>query len=386
MIKLKTFDVIIAGAGSVGVPAAAALCDLGLKTLILDMHPSPGQGENKHAIGGVRASHSEPGKILTCRRSIEIYSTWHEQYGEDIEWRNGGYLFPVFRKKDESVLRSLLPLQKEFGLKIDFVDAEEIKAIVPGINSKGLRGGTYSPKDGSISPLRSIHAFYRRATGLGATFHFKEEIKKILIKSGKVTGVSTDKGKYAAPVVIDAAGPFSAKLCKTINAPVRVIPESHEAAITEPVHPFFHCMLVDIRPSRGSNNFYFYQNRHGQIIFCLTPDPPMVGTEKGETSVFLPLACKRLIRVLPRLKNIRVRRMWRGLYPMTPDGSPIVGWNRNLKGLLHATGMCGQGLMLAPGLAEVIARMVYGQTTKTDKTILEAFSPQRKFKDQEALK
>jgi sarcosine oxidase subunit beta len=71
---------------------------------------------------------------------------------------------------------------------------------------------------------------------------------------------------------------------------------------------------------------------------------------------------------------------------MTPDGSPLVGWNPDLKGLLHATGMCGQGLMLAPGVAEVVARLVAGKTTPNDRIILEEFSPTRDFKKEEALK
>ncbi|MCP4688853.1 MAG: sulfurtransferase, partial [Desulfobacterales bacterium] len=45
---MNNFDVIIAGAGSIGAPAAMALGELGVKTLVLDRHPSPGQGENKH--------------------------------------------------------------------------------------------------------------------------------------------------------------------------------------------------------------------------------------------------------------------------------------------------------------------------------------------------
>ena len=71
---------------------------------------------------------------------------------------------------------------------------------------------------------------------------------------------------------------------------------------------------------------------------------------------------------------------------MTPDGAPLVGWNREVKGLLHSTGMCGQGLMLAPGVAELAARMVAGQTTADDKIIIEEFSPYRKFEADEALK
>jgi glycine/D-amino acid oxidase-like deaminating enzyme len=57
-----------------------------------------------------------------------------------------------------------------------------------------------------------------------------------------------------------------------------------------------------------------------------------------------------------------------------------------VKGLLHVTGMCGQGLMLAAGLSEVVARVIAGQTSETDKTVLEEFSPYRKFETEEALK
>jgi sarcosine oxidase subunit beta len=198
--------------------------------------------------------------------------------------------------------------------------------------------------------------------------------------------VVTNRSRYHAPVVIDAAGPFSQQLCKTVNIDIPVIPDSHEGAITEPVQPFFKCMVVDLRPAPGSKNYYFYQNQHGQVVFCITPDPPIIGKDKRETSAFLPQVCSRLVRLLPRLKNLRVRRTWRGLYPMTPDGSPLVGWNREVKGLLHVTGMCGQGLMLAPGISEVVARLISGTTTENDRIILKEFSPYRTFEDQEALK
>jgi sarcosine oxidase subunit beta len=71
---------------------------------------------------------------------------------------------------------------------------------------------------------------------------------------------------------------------------------------------------------------------------------------------------------------------------MTPDGSPVVGWNRQVNGLLHATGMCGQGLMLGPGTGEMVARMIADQTTDDDQMVLEEFSPYRKFVGEEALK
>lgn len=386
VVILKKSDVIIVGAGSVGVPTAMALGELGVKTVVIDMHPSPGQGENKHAIGGIRATHSQPGKILSCRRSLEIFAAWEELYGDPIEWLEGGYAFPVYRKKDETMLKRLLPVQKKYGLNIDFMGPEEIQQLIPGINMQDLRGGTFSPDDVSISPLLTVNAFYRRAINLGVEFYFKEHVNNIRVKDGKVIGITTHRAKYSAAVVVDTAGPFSKELGQTVGVDVPVIPDSHEGAITEPVRSFFKCMVVDIRPGPGSKNFYFYQNLHGQVVFCITPDPPILGTAKGETSVFLPQVCARIVHLLPRLKNLRVRRTWRGLYPMTPDGSPLVGWNRQVKGLLHATGMCGQGLMLGPGIGEVVARMITQQTTESDQIILNEFWPYRKFAGQEALK
>jgi len=382
----KPYDAIIAGAGSVGMPTAMYLGEKGLRTLVIDMHPSPGQGENKHAIGGVRATHSAPGKILACLRSLQILSTWQQVRGDDIEWLQGGYLYPVYRESDADLLKNLLPLQQSYGLKINFVGPREVAAILPGINAGGLLGGTFAPEDGSISPLLVANAYYRRAVSLGVEFRFKERIERLLIQQGRVTGVATDRGRYEARMAVDAAGPFSPALCATAGIAIPVAPDCHEAAITEPVHPFFHCMVVDVRPAPGSKNFYFYQNRHGQVVFCITPDPPIAGTDKRETSVFLPQICTRLVHLLPRLKNLRVRRTWRGLYPMTPDGSPIVGWNRAAQGLVHATGMCGQGLMLGTGVGEIVSRLITGTTTENDEIILKEFSPYREFKGMEKLK
>ena len=60
-----------------------------------------------------------------------------------------------------------------------------------------------------------------------------------------------------------------------------------------------------------------------------------------------------MVDLVPRLRHLKVRRTWRGLYPMTPDGFPIVGKERELAGYYHAVGMCGQGYMLGPGIKDV---------------------------------
>jgi sarcosine oxidase subunit beta len=386
MTEIRHYDVIVIGAGSVGAPTAFSLAEAGVRTLVIDQRPSVGQGSNKAAIGGIRATHSDPAKIRLCLRSIEIFSTWKERYGDDIEWYKGGYLFVAYTDREGKILQDLLTIQKPYGLNIDWLDKGELLKVCPDLNCKGLIGGTFSPDDGNASPLLVAHAFYANAQRLGAEFHFNETVSAISIDGGRVRGVKTDKGEYGAGVVINAAGAWAAPVAQMVGLDVPVKPDSHEAAITEPVARFLNPMVVDIRPVAGSANYYFYQHYTGQIVFCITPSPSIWGQDTRETSEFLPMVARRMVDVMPRLANIRVRRTWRGLYPMTPDGFPIVGWAKEVQGYLLAVGMCGQGLMLGPGLAELLSRMVRQQTTESDQEILQILSPSRQFAGQEKLK
>ena len=100
-------------------------------------------------------------------------------------------------------------------------------------------------------------------------------------------------------------------------------------------------------------------------------------------SEFLPTIAKRLIDLIPALKNILVRRTWRGLYPMTPDGSPIVGKLEGAGGILAGVGMCGQGLMLGPGVAECLADIITTGKSGMEQSVLDTLSPYRDFHAQE---
>jgi sarcosine oxidase subunit beta len=380
------YDAIIIGAGSVGAPAALALAEHGVRTLVVDSGASAGQGSNKKAIGGIRATHSDPAKIRLCLRSLEIAGNWERARGDNIEWYRGGYAFVAYHEQEEKTLKDLLVIQKRFGLNIDWLDAREMLAAIPDLNPEGLLGGTLSPDDGHCSPLLLGHAFYAHARLAGAEFHFNEPVLAILTEGGRVRGIRTPCAQYDAGVVINAAGARAREVAALAGLDIPVRPDAHEAAITEPVAHFLDPMVVDISPAPGSTNYYFYQHRTGQVVFCITPNPPLWGDDTRETSAFLPLIARRMVSLMPRLANIRVRRTWRGLYPMTPDGSPIVGWAREVDGFLLATGMCGQGFMLGAGLGELLARLVLHQETSGDVEILEILSPYRKFAGQEALK
>ncbi|HCF61231.1 MAG TPA: sulfurtransferase [Myxococcales bacterium] len=386
-MSTAVYDAVVVGAGSVGLPAAMEMAEQGLKVLCIDQFASPGQGSNKAAIGGIRATHSSPAKIRLCLDSIRVFSTWKERRGDNIEWFQSGYLFVAYREEEERILKDLLKVQKSYGLNIDWHDKESLLELVPSLKKEGLRGGTYSPEDGSASPQLSSHAFYQRAKALGVGFRLGERVTSIIRRKGKVVGVRTDKGGYATGTVVNAAGAWARQLAQSGGLDVPVQPDCHEAGITEPTARFLKPMVVDLRPEPGSRNYYFYQHGEpGQVLFCITPEPQILGTDRRETSSFLPMIARRMVDLMPRLANVKVRRTWRGLYPNTPDGSPIIGPSPTLQGYIDAVGMCGQGYMLGPGVGALVSRMVTGKLSGADGEVLKELAPGREFGGTEALK
>jgi len=383
---VKAYDLAIVGAGSVGLPTALAAARRGLSTLVLDARASPGQGDNKRAIGGVRATHSEAAKIQVCLRSIRIFSEWKEREGDDLGLRKGGYLFVVYRAEDEKMLKDLLVIQKAQGLNIDWVPPERVRGIVPGIRAADLRGGTYSPDDINLSPLRCAVAFHSAAARAGVEFHFSERVIGIDVAGGHVRAVRTNKGAYATRNILNAAGADAAEVGRLVGIELPVFPDVHEAGITEPVQRLFDPLLVDIRPTPGGKNCYFFQNSENRIEFCLTPDPLIPGMNRESTSAFLPMMARRMIDLMPCLASVRVRRTWRGCYPQTPDGGPIVGSAEAPAGYHYAVGMCGQGFMLGPGLAEDIVSLVMEGRPVTDHDVFSSFRLDRNFGKVEKLK
>lgn len=326
-----------------------------------------------------------------CQRSIEVFSTWKDLHGDDIWWEKGGYSFLAFTEEHEKILKDTVRQQKRYGLNINYIDKEKIKELIPGINSKDLLGGTYSPEDGNASPLLSLHSFYRKSKELGAKYKFNEEVIDIITNDKAVLSVKTTKAEYKTQYVINAAGGRAKSVGDMIGIDLPVVPESHEAGITEPVKKFFSTMVIDTKPATDakfgdSKNYYFYQNKEGKIIFCLTPEPNIPGLDRLETSSYLPQISKRMVKLLPRLINIKIRRTWRGLYPMTPDGNPIIGKVNNIEGYINAVGLCGQGFMLGPGLAELLSRLLTDKVNQKDKEILNELVYGRDFYKVEDLK
>jgi sarcosine oxidase subunit beta len=265
---------------------------------------------------------------------------------------------------------------------------------VPGINENNLIGGTFSPNDGQVSPLLSSESFTYETMKLGGEFRYNVSVKGLLSIKNKDTltikGIKTNKGDFKSNVVVNAAGAHATSICKFAGLNIPVNPDSHEAGITAPLKQFLNPLVVDIRPGEEGKtaNFYFGQNAEGPIIFCYTPIKLFTGEDRRCTSEFMPIMARRLVDLIPRLKNVTIRRLWRGLYPMTPDGIAVVGKPSNIDGFYLGIGMCGQGFMMGPGVGFNLASLITKGKPAINKEVFDLLSPDRDFYSgkKEALK
>jgi sarcosine oxidase subunit beta len=381
---MEQYDIIIIGAGSVGTPTAMALGEIGgFKVAVIEKNAEVGQGQNNRALGGVRATHTNFSKIITCLESVEIFSNWEKKHGDDIGWSKGGYSFIAYSKEHEELLKKGIDIQKSLGLKNDWMNAEQISELIPGIIQTGLRGGSYSPDDGRASPPLAIKTFYKYALSLDVEFKFKEIVKNLSIKDNKIKRVITNKDEYETTWVINAAGISASKIGALVELDLPVYPELHKAGITESVRSleyFTKPLVVDIRSVPDCNNFYFFQNQEDKIAFTISPTHKIPSYDD-----IAPIFAERMEMLIPGIKSLKVLHKWAGAYPMTPDGIPMVGTVDSIEGYINTVGMCGQGFMSGPGIGQLVSRVITNKLTEADKEVLEGFSLNRSFKEPEIL-
>ncbi len=375
-------DVIIIGAGSIGVPTALAIAEKGYHVRVIERNTGPGMALNSKAIGGVRSTHSSQAKAMLCQESMQIFSTWCDRTGEEIGWYRGGYLFPSYTSKHTSTLMDIARELTLHGLSANWLNPDQMQKAFPWIITHHLEGGLHSPMDGRANPKLANAAFYKACLNLGVQFNFNEKVTAFKFNKGSIDCVVTSKGEYNTQFAIIAAGAFANEVGKMTGLSIPLKLEPHTAgnvSITpkENLDP----LVIDLRPSEGTEMFYFFQNKEGNITFTIDPNKPI-----RDPTLLSHIIDQRLQLLFQNKVKGKILDYWSGVYPMTPDGTPIIGPVPNMKGLLVAVGMGGQGFMLGPGVGRLLARIIDDSITAGDKKILEELIITRKFAQKEKLK
>jgi len=347
---INTADVIVIGGGIIGTATGYYLAKKGLKVYLFEKDYLTA-GSTGRCIGGIRQQFSTATSITVAMEAMKKFRNLHEELEQDVEFYPGGYLFLAHNKEKEDTYTKLIALQNSMGLDVDYVDASRIEKLVPGINTQNLLGGAYCPIDAQANPFLIVDGYAKGIRKVGKIFTHTE-VTSINVKNGRAESITTKNGDtYSAGVIVNATGPLLEHVSELAGIDVPVKPERHEAMITEPMERFFDMMIVDYRP----DGCYFNQKwGKGSIIGCYTPIPNIPGLDCGASFEFAKEMGRRMARLIPKLKNIKIIRQWSGSYAMTPDGNPVLD-RTAVKNFWVIGGMCGHGFMLGPEIGWIAA-------------------------------
>lgn len=359
------FDVIVIGGGIIGLATAYYLTRQNQSVLVLEKEYI-GAGSTGRCISGVRAQFSTETSIKIAMHSIELFKRMENDFGFPVEWAPSGYLFLAHDAARKAAFEKVLTLQRQLGLEVRLLTKAEITDHFPYLNATDLIAGTFCPSDGQADPFKVLKGYFLGIKKLGGVIKTRTEVIGIESKGVERFQVVTRDGeRFQAPKVLNAAGPYAREVGQMVGLSLPVEPERHEALITEPVEYMHIPMIVDYRADGG----YFVQRLTGQFVGCYTPVPRVPGHDLSSSLEFLSDMPRRMMRLVPALRDVAVVRQWGGSYSMTPDGNPIVD-ETEIPGFFVSAGMCGHGFMLGPALGQYLAEFMLYQKWPFDMSEL----------------
>lgn len=354
----ETAEVVIIGGGIVGSSVAYHLARQGCTdVVIIEREEKQGLGSTSKSMGGVRAQFATPINIQMSIYSIDFFSRFEEETGHTADYRAHGYLFAATTDAHLNYLRENQEKQRSFGLNnAVLVTRDEIVGMIPQLMADDIIGGSYCPTDGFVDPNSVLTGFSKSARERGVRLQLNTEVTGLSVKDGAIKGVKTNKGEIVANKVVNAAGPWAARVAEMAGAQLPVTPLRRQIVKTQRCDflPAKFPMLIDM-----STGFHF--RREGDAILMAWPDDQETyGFKTAFTTEFIEKILIHAVNRVPQFADLGVNphQCWAGMYEVSPDHHAIIGQDPGVRGLFYANGFSGHGVMHSPASGRIVADLV----------------------------
>ena len=321
--------IVVAGAGAVGASIAYHLSRRGAKDVVLCDRGEIASGATGKAMGGVRQQFSTEPEVRLAQASVELFQELGAPLFEQV-----GYLFLATTAEGLVELDARAELQRGFGVPVERTDA----SAVPGLRADDVLGAVICREDGIADPV-------------GVT-------RELVRRSGVEVREQTDARDLDAEILVVACGTRSPEL--VAGLPIR--PLVRQLVDVGPVA----ALPADLPMVVEETGFHF--RRVGREVLRLAMQEPLPrwGDEERVDEALVEDWRARLARRYPQAAGASVVRAWAGLYDMTPDAHPIIGWVGD--GVYAACGFSGHGFMQAPAVGAAVSEELLDGASSFDLT------------------
>ena len=367
--------VVIIGAGTIGLSIGWKLAEAGQAVVIFEQEHA-GRGTSWQA-AGMLAPDAEIGfeeleLYALSRESLRRWPVFAEQLeeatGQEVDLRTEGTFVVADEPDSAQALRRLYDFQKEQGLSVEWLSAQEALEREPFLAPR-LAAAVFAPSDYQVDNRRLLEALRGAFEQAGGVLREQTPVQSVQPDASRPV-VTTAGGEHVeAETVVVAAGVGTRDL-EGLEALPAVRPVKGQMIELQADRPFALEHVV-----RGPDA-YLAPKSDGRLLVGATSEERGFDTRVTAGGLFELLEGAR--EVVPGIDELEVTATWAGLRPAARDNAPLLGAS-GAPGVVLATGHYRHGILLTPVTAEEVAHLVLHRETSR---WLQPFSPAR-FRDAE---
>lgn len=359
-------DIVVIGAGVVGLAVARELASSGREPLILEAAPRHGTGISSRNSGVIHAGIYYPQaslKARLCVRGRELLYELCERHG--IAYLRCGKLIVASSEAQVEALERIHACASANGVELRSLGRAEAQALEPEVSCVAALS---SPATGIIDVEACMLALLAEAESRGATLVCHARVTRMILDHGEILiAVEGQEPSLRARMVINCAGLDAVATARLIEGfPAEHIPRAYLAKgsyFTLTGRSPFRRLIYPI-PEPGGLGVHLTLDLAGRARF----GPDVEWVERREYTVD-PLRAERFYRAIraywPHLKDGALLPGYAGIRPkISGPGEPAADFriagpgDHGIPGVIHLFGIESPGLTASLAIAQEVRRVV----------------------------
>ena len=324
--KLKPhYDIIIVGAGGHGLATAYYLShnhDIN-DVLVIDSSWIGG-GNTARNTTIVRSDYLLPASFALKNFALQLWDSLSQALNFNLMYSPRGYL--DLAHSDGELEHFMLRANAMClgGASASILTNSQIAEKIPALNLDQqsrfpIRGALFQAEGGVVRHDAVAWGFARKSSEKGVHIQQNCAVNKLLTSNGRISGVSTHRGKISANSVLVAAAGGSERLMANAGVPLPMEPINVQAFVTEPIKP-----VLDHVVNYNAGLSYLSQSDKGELVMGGATDGYLSTARRGSFAR-LEDTMMRAAQIFPFISNLRLMRHWSGTADIPMDGNAIVG-------------------------------------------------------------